>query len=64
MCPTLYYTHEICCNERKKQGMGHSVSCTNGLYAHGSIYGLGTVKTVISCHKRFKSSWMLCLFEW
>lgn len=64
MCHMLYNTHESCCYERKKQGMGHSVSCTDGLYAHGLIYGLGTVKTVISDHKRLKSSGMLCHFEW
>jgi len=54
--------HEICCYGRKKQGMGHSVSCTIGLCAHGFICGLGTVKTVISGYKRFKSSGMLCHF--
>ena len=60
MCHTSYSTHGICCYDRRKQGVGHSVSCTNGLYAHV----LGTVKTVISGHKRFKSSGILCHFEW
>ena len=64
MCHTSYSTHEICCYDRNKQGIVHSVSFTNGLYAHGFIYGLGTVKTVKSGHKRFKSSGMLRHFEW
>jgi hypothetical protein len=42
---------KFCCYDRNKQGMGYSVSCTNGLYAYGFIFELGTVKTVISGHK-------------